>query len=262
MTDQRSFPDPVLATRSDPMQITAPVVDLCRSPAGPRDRQLIYGEDVTVLHEAEGWSLVRAKKDGYCGCVPVDTLGQCCSATHQVTARTTHCYDAADLKSVDQMCLTFGSQLVAVSETATFIETADGYVPRQHVHRISDRAEDPIEIAKLFLGTPYLWGGNSGWGIDCSGLVQAALLACHIPCPGDSDQQEQALGTALPVDSGYEPGDLLFWKGHVALVCDTTHIIHANAGHMAVAREGIDDAIARIRAQGDGPVTAHKRLQA
>ena len=113
----------------------------------------------------------------------------------------------------------------------------------------------------MFLGTPYLWGGNSRLGIDCSGLVQASLLACGIPCPGDSGPQERALGNyAPPNGSAYLRGDLLFWKGHVALVRDSETLIHANVFHMAVAVEPLQPAIDRILTQGDGPVTAHKRL--
>jgi cell wall-associated NlpC family hydrolase len=158
------------------------------------------------------------------------------------------------------MTLSFGSKLAALSETATFIETEIGHIPRQHVHRIDTLATDPAAAAEVFLGTPYLWGGNSAWGIDCSGLIQAACLACGIPCPGDSDQQAEQLGDTLPSDTPFERNDLLFWTGHVALVFDTTTLIHANAGHMAVAFEPITKAIDRIITQGDGPPTLHKRL--
>ncbi|WP_298915809.1 NlpC/P60 family protein [uncultured Roseobacter sp.] len=260
MTDPRSVPDPDLATRSEPMQIMAPIVDLCRQPDGARDRQLLFGERVTVLHHDAEWRLIRAQKDGYCGFVQAKSLTACRDATHQVTARSTHVYLEGDLKSPEQLCLSFGSQLSAISETPTFIETLEGFVPRQHVHRLSDKAGNPIDVARLFMGVPYLWGGNSAWGIDCSGLVQAALLACGTPCPGDSDQQLQSLGRTVAPGASYEPGDLLFWTGHVALVIDEHTIIHANAGHMAVAIENIDAAISRISAQGDGPVTGHKRL--
>ena len=119
---------------------------------------------------------------------------------------------------------------------------------------------DPVAVAELFLGTHYLWGGNSRFGVDCSGLVQAGLLACGIACPGDSGDQERALGEDLPEDTPAKRGDLLFWKGHVAWVAGENLLLHANAYHMAVAFEPMDKAIARIISQGDGPVTSHKRL--
>ena len=82
---------------------------------------------------------------------------------------------------------------------------------------------DPVAVAELFLGTPYLWGGNSRAGIDCSGLVQAALLACGIACPGDSDLQAAIRRHArLSRSSRSARGDLIFWKGHVAMVADPT----------------------------------------
>ncbi|WP_316247419.1 Dipeptidyl-peptidase 6 [Roseobacter fucihabitans] len=253
-------PDPDLVSVDEPMQVAAPIAELRRTPSGQRDRQFIYGAPVTVLHHAGDWRLVRAELDGYCGYVTADALGPRRAATHTVTARSTQAYETPHFKSTDQMNLTFGSKLVAKSETATFIETELGHIPRQHVHRISDTATDPIAIASLFLGTPYLWGGNSAWGLDCSALVQFACQACAIPCPGDSDQQEATLGEALPIGTPYQRGDLLFWKGHVALVMTPTTIIHANAGYMATVEEDIEDAITRIEAQGDGLVTAHKRL--
>ncbi|MCV3270153.1 C40 family peptidase [Roseobacter sinensis] len=260
MTDPRVSPDPALAVLSEPKRVTAPLVDLRRQPDGSRDRQLLYGDEVTVLHHADGWSLVCAAKDGYCGYLPSDSLGSVTPATHKVTARATHAYTEPDLKSPEQHSLSFGSQITALSETATFIETELGHIPRQHLHRTSDVATDPAAVAGLFLSTPYLWGGNSAWGIDCSGLVQIACLACGLSCPGDSDQQAKELGRSLPPGTPYERNDLLFWDGHVAWVQTSETLLHANAGHMSVAEEPIDQAIDRIAAQGDGPVTLHKRL--
>ncbi|WP_300056969.1 NlpC/P60 family protein [uncultured Roseobacter sp.] len=260
MSDPRDTPDPAKVTGSDPMQVILPLADLCRTPDGPRDRQLLCGDTVTVLHREGNWCLLRTEKDGYCGYLPAKALGPPQAPTHHVTARATHAYSDADMKSPERHSLSFGSRLAARAETATFIETDLGHIPRQHLHRIGDIATDPVAIARLFLGTPYLWGGNSAWGIDCSGLVQAACLACGLPCPGDSDQQETQLGDTLPAGTTYRRNDLLFWAGHVAWVQSPDTLLHANAGHMAVAEEPLEQAIARIAAQGDGPVTAHKRL--
>ena len=257
MSDPRLTPDPALATQSCAVQVAVPVADLFRRPDGPRDRQGLFGEQVTVLHEASGWAYVQAEKDGYCGYVLQRALSTARRATHRVRVPATHAYTGADLKSPDLLSLSFGSSVTVTAETKDFAETPQGHIPRGHLAPIDRHEADPAQIAALLLGTPYLWGGNSRWGIDCSGLVQAALLACGIPCPGDSDQQERTVGG--PVDGDYQRNDLLFWKGHVALVVDAETLIHANAHAMAVSYENITDAIARIEAAGDGPVTAHRR---
>ncbi|KUJ73266.1 NLP/P60 hydrolase [Ruegeria marisrubri] len=241
-------------------QITVPVVDLLRAPGGPRDRQLLFGDTVRVIEEREGMSRLVADKDGYSGWVPADVLGPVTEATHWVSAAATHVYARPDMKSPDRMSLSFGSRIAVQSESDTFVETGQGFIPKVHVQPEGIVMTDPVSVAELFLGTPYLWGGNSRFGLDCSGLVQAALLACGCPCPGDSGDQEAALGTALPPGSAPRRGDLLFWKGHVAWVADPQTLLHANAWHMAVQFEPLEAAIERIAAQGDGPVTAHKRL--
>lgn len=260
MPDRRTHPDPALITEETAARISAPLADLNRNPDGPRDRQVLLGDAVAVLARKGGSALVRSEKDGYCGWVPEDACGPDHAVSHKVTARFTHAYEAADIKAPETTSLSFGAQLNALSETATFIETDRGFIPRQHVHKAEAQAEDPAAIAEIFLGTPYLWGGNSGFGIDCSGLIQAACLACGIFCPGDSDQQEDQLGKSLPPDANLRRNDLIFWRGHVALVVDTDRLIHANAGHMATVFEPISDAITRIETQGDGRPTSFKRF--
>ncbi|KIN63089.1 NlpC/P60 domain protein [Sulfitobacter noctilucicola] len=257
MSDPRLTPDPALVTGSTSARIIRPVVDLCRSPEGPRDRQLLFGETVTVLGDVDGWSYVQSVKDGYCGHLRSACLGPDQTATHIVSAPATHVYARADFKSADRMSLSHASRLRVTDTDGRFACTSIGYVPLVHLTEITTRGTDPADIAALFLGTPYLWGGNSRFGIDCSGVVQAALLACGLPCPGDSDMQ-QSLGVAA--DGGYRRNDLLFWKGHVALVTSADQLIHANAGAMACVYEGIEETIHRIETQGDGPVTAHRRL--
>src|SRR5262249_46984896 len=137
-----------------------------------------------------------------------------------------------------------------------------GHVPAPHLAPVATMETDFVAVAERFLGTPYLWGGKSSLGIDCSGLLQLALTACGISCPRDSDMQERALGNALALPHAREElrrGDLVFWKGHVAIVRDDATFVHANAHHMAVAFEGIAPAIARIRAIA-GEVTGVRRL--
>ena len=240
--------------------IIHPVVNLLRKPEGPRDRQLLFGDMVTVVDEQDGWSRITSRKDGYPGWVTSDHLGPVKPRTHWIVAASTHAYAAADMKSPDQVSLSFGSKIQALSDENGFLETALGFIPEVHAVPACSRLTDPVAAAQLFLGTPYLWGGNSRFGLDCSGLVQAALLACGIPCPGDSADQEREVGKALPSGEPARRGDLLFWKGHVAWVAAGNLLLHANTCHMAVALEPMDQAIARIAAQGDGPVTAHKRF--
>lgn len=243
-----------------PYAVHWPLVDLMNAPEGHRDRQMLFGEGVGVYEMHEGWAFVRADKDGYVGYVPQSSLLQMAPATHRVFAAASHVYDRPDFKSRDLMRLSHGCLLRGVGIENGFLKTSDGYVPLVHCGEVSATADDPVSVAKTFLDTPYLWGGNSRFGIDCSGLVQAAFLACGQACPGDSDMQEDRMGFELEDDAVLQRNDLLFWKGHVALVVDEARLIHANAFHMAVSFEGIDAAIARIAAQGDGPVTARKRV--
>ena len=240
--------------------VTNPVIDLLRTQHGPRDRQLLFGDAVTVSETRDEWCRVTSAKDGYQGWVHKGQLGPHAATTHWVSVLATHAYARPDIKSPDHATLSLGSRLRVVSEQGGFLETDLGFVPSVHTAPVGQTLSDPVSVAQLFLGTPYLWGGNSRLGLDCSGLVQAALLACGIACPGDSGEQERALGHPVPDGSPVQRGDLLFWKGHVALVAGDDLLLHANAFHMAVAFEPMDQAIARIQAQGDGPVTAQKRL--
>ncbi|MEQ6249716.1 NlpC/P60 family protein [Sulfitobacter sp. HNIBRBA3233] len=261
MSDPRTTPDPTRVSGSEAAQIARPVVDLMRRPGGPRDRQLLLGADVTVMDRTDGWAYVQAAADGYCGFVRTTEVTAPLPLTHRVIAPATHAYLDPDIKSPDRISLSHGSRVAATDRSGQFIETVHGHIPAQHVAPIDTLVADPAELAALFIGTPYLWGGNSRFGIDCSGLVQAACTACGIPCPGDSDMQERDLGDPLDPHTPLRRNDLVFWKGHVALVWDPQTLIHANAHAMAVVFEPLDSAIARI-ARTDGRITARRRLPA
>ena len=237
-------------------RLAVPLADLCRAPGGARDRQLNFGADLTVIEDLDGWSFVRAALDGYCGWLPSGALAApVAEITHRVRAPATHVYPEPDMKTHQMHALSIGARLSVTGIEGRFAGLATGgWVPVQHV--ADHPAEDPVAIAERLIGTPYLWGGNSDWGIDCSGLVQAALTAADIPCPGDSDLQRAAFATATgPI----RRGDLLFWPGHVAIAESETSMIHATAWQMAVIREDIAHALARIDAAGEGPfLGAHR----
>lgn len=236
-----------------------------------RERELVLGEGFTVLDRQSDMVFGYAERDGYVGWMQAASLRDRGSApTHRVHLRHSYAKATADLKTPDDaIWLSMGAR-VAVTETRgewCRIEIGgEGdsaqpfWMPAAHLTPVDRVASDPVAVAEQLLGTPYLWGGNSGFGIDCSGLVQMACLACGIACPGDSDQQQDELGRALPDDAAVARGDLLFWTGHVAWVADARTLLHANAHHMAVAFEPMQDAIDRIEAQGEGTVVARRRL--
>ena len=248
------------------------VVDLCASPEGPRDRQLLRGETFLVVDLSEGSAFGFAQKDGYVGWVDASALvgHPAQDPTHRVSAARSYGKSTPGLKTMGRvMPLPHGARLIVSQEVDGWSKVSWGhgtlpralYVPSSHLVPIDELDADPVAVAELYLGAPYLWGGNSDMGVDCSGLIQAGCLTCGITCPGDSDMQEAELGTHLDGNEPLQRGDLLFWKGHVAWVATPDLLIHANAHHMAVAYEPTAQAIARIEAQGDGHVTARKRLE-
>lgn len=243
-------------------QVAVPVTTILREPLPDnREREMLFGDAFRVLEDRDGFAFGQAAKDGYCGYVHSGDLGAVMKPTHIVSARLTHAYAAASIKVPPSMALSFGSRLTLMEEEGAFVRTHDGhYLPHLHVREIDRPFADPIAAAEMFLGTPYLWAGNSSMGIDCSGLVQTALLACGIPCPGDSDMQEEMLGQPLSEAVSTQRGDLFFWKRHVAMAVNTEMLIHANAGSMSVTYEPIATAIERIAASGGGPVTSRRRI--
>lgn len=250
-------------TEGEPAEVAFPLADLRRSPGGPRDRQRILGDAFLVIdrliHKNGGdWAFGMSLKDGYCGWLPAAALGPPTGVTHFVATLGSHLYPEPKLRAEATASLTLGARLRVLSQRSEFAETPHGFVPVQHLRMLGSWHEDPVEVAGLFLGVPYLWGGNSRDGLDCSGLVQAAMLACGQACPGDSDLQ-QAIGTALDGTEPLQRGDLVFWRGHVAMMLDSRTIIHANGHHMAVVTEDLAEAAGRIEDAGGGKITALRR---
>ena len=250
----------------EPREIVEPMTPLRRTPSpdSPLDTEALKGERVTVYETTEeGWAWGQLEGDGYVGYLSENALGTPGpAATHKVVALRTLVLPGPDIKLMPIEALPLGATLSVVRMMEPFAITATGgYVPSRHLAPIGLMATDFVAIAEQFLHTPYLWGGKTCFGLDCSGLVQVALNACGVPCPRDSDMQEQTLGTPLAANdfSGLKRGDLMFWKAHVAIVRDPETLIHANAFHMAVAIEPIRTAVERIRAAGS-TVTSVRRL--
>jgi cell wall-associated NlpC family hydrolase len=249
----------------EPREIADAQAPLRQSPSPDASllTEALKGERVTVYETtAEGWSWAQLTADGYVGWIPSAALRPPgAEPTHRVAALRTLVFPGPSIKLPPVEALSLGSRLAIARSEGSLAMTADGgFVPARHLVPVTAHESDWVAVAERFVGVPYLWGGKSSFGIDCSGLVQVALTAAGIPCPRDSDMQERGLGAV--VSGGLDAprrGDLLFWKGHVAIARDPTTLLHANAFHMAVAIEPLADAIARIRAAGS-EVTSVRRL--
>jgi cell wall-associated NlpC family hydrolase len=234
-------------------------------PDAPLLTEALKGERVTLYDlNAEGWAWGQLAADGYVGWFSANALAPAgAPATHKVSALRTFGFLGPSIKLPPVEALPLGARLaIARIEDRLAVTRAGAYVPVPHLAPLDFVEPDFVAVAERFLGVPYLWGGKTALGIDCSGLVQVALTAAGRICPRDSDMQEAALGVPLALSEKEERlrrGDLVFWKGHVAIVRDNDTLIHANAFHMAVAIEPLAEAIARIRATGS-EITSVRRI--
>lgn len=234
------------------------------APTAEQASELLLGETFMALERRDDWTWGYCAHDGYVGYVPSTALDDTDqpAPTHWVSAPQGLVFAAASIKAPLLVAPPLGSRLALTEFDDRFLAaTGGGFIHRRHVRPLGDWTQDPVAVAESLLGTPYLWGGRSRAGIDCSGLVQTSLMACGAACPRDSDMQQE-LGTAVPEDAwdgGLRRGDLVFFPGHVGLMADATRLIHANAYWMTTVIEPLADVVARLRPDHAHPVVAVRR---
>ena len=241
----------------------APAAGIFRAPDAASEQmdQLLFGEAFDVIEEEGAFLWGQARRDGYVGYVAAAHLGPPREAlpTHRVAAIRTYAFAEPSIKSQASGPYSMNALVAVEAVEGRLSKVAGaGWMANEHLTPVGVFEDDWAAVAERFLGAPYLWGGRESLGLDCSGLVQQALFACGRACPRDADQQA-ALGREIAAEA-FGRGDLVFWKGHVAIGLDATRIVHANGFHMAVAIEPLETAISRIDAAGSGRPTAFRRL--
>jgi cell wall-associated NlpC family hydrolase len=255
-------------TQGRAMRIIAASAPLKRSPQADTslETEALHGERVTVYDEQDGWAWAQLERDQYVGYLPVLALGAPSEPTHRVAALRTHAYPGPAIKRPPRMALSLGAQVRIVGREGDFAISEDGfYLWSRSLAELGATEPDWVAAAERFLETPYLWGGRTSEGIDCSGLVQTALTAGGVASPRDSDMQEAGLGKPRALDdpkAALARGDLIFWKGHVGIMRDPVTLLHANGWHMKTVSEPLAQARERIAASGGGKITSVRRLSA
>ena len=239
-------------------QIARASVPLRRVPQGQAcfETEALFGETVTVFDEADGWAWVQLERDRYVGYIPADTLtSEVRAVTHRVSVLGTFVHPLPDIKSPPIMQLSLNAGVAVVETLDKFSRLATGgYAIARHLSEAGRHARDFVEVAERFVGVPYLWGGRTRIGIDCSGLVQMALMAAGHEAPRDSDMQQAEIGSEVLVPAsldGLQRGDLVFWPRHVGIMIDGVMMVHANAHHMAVVSETLPEVASRIAKSRD-----------
>jgi hypothetical protein len=245
-------------------RVVAPSSPLRRTPSpdGAIDTEALAGEALLVMERKAGFAWVQLQGDGYVGYLAEQALSaQAAAPTHRICVARTFLYPGPSMKLPPLCHYGLGAMVTVTAESGDFAQTPAGHLWRAHLRPLVDPEADPVAVAESLIGAPYLWGGKTSLGLDCSGLVQLSFAQCGKAVPRDSDMQEAQIGEALPVTpdlSGLRRGDLVFWKGHVGIMRDETTLLHANGHHMLVVSEKLAGAAARILARG-GPVTAIRR---
>ncbi len=227
------------------------------SPDAPQDTELLHGEAVTVYDRDGGWAWVQAQNDSYVGYVREEFLSAPFEPQLQITALMTPVFPKPDFKTPVRDMLPMTAEIPLLDRVGDFLQIgADAFVHQHHVGLLAEAQPDWVAVAEAFFGVPYVWGGKTFAGLDCSGLVQTALAAAGMRSPRDTDMMERQFGDSPDITPFR--GDLIFWKGHVGIMLDDQRLLHANAFHMMVAIEDLADAMARIEKVA-GPVTSMKR---
>jgi cell wall-associated NlpC family hydrolase len=249
-----------------PTQVTAArtAIHKLADPDAEQADELLFGEIFEVLETRNGFAFGQATRNGYVGWVDEEALGEPgARPTLRVSAPATLAFLEPSIKTPVVHRLLLNALISVEAREGRFAKVhGSGWVVEQHLSPIGVFADDPAAVALRFLGVPYLWGGRSADGLDCSGLVQQALYACGRACPRDSDQQS-VLGTPLDIGAdlkGLMRNDLVFWRGHVGIMLDEARLLHANASAMCVSIEPINEAVRRIEAAGSGSPSAFRRL--
>jgi len=220
-----------------------------------QDSELLFGENFTVYDRSDGWAWGQAANDLYVGYVKEDALTAPFVGKARVSALLAPLFAAADLKTPVRDLLPLNAQVSVRQRHGDYVDIGHGFVHQRHLEPGSEK--DFVAVAQRFVGVPYVWGGKTAAGLDCSGLIQTALQAVGQSAPRDTDMMEKALGETVKTAS--QRGDLVFWKGHMGVMLDAQMLLHANAFHMQVAIEPLNEAVTRIE-KICGPVTAVKRL--
>ena len=210
--------------KGEPRQVGAPSLPLRREPRfdATLDTEALLGETVTLYDESEGWAWVQLARDGYVGYMPSEGLAPgVVPPTHRISVLRTYVYPQPDGKTPPLALLSLNALVTASSTDGKFLALAGGgYVFAGHAVPVGETEGDFVAVAEAFLGTPYLWGGRTSVGLDCSGLVQLAVEAAGLRCPRDADMQAAELGRAIDWGRGTKlaRGDLVFWEGHVGIM--------------------------------------------